>query len=263
MELLLVLALLSTVVAISWPALRRPLNRSQAQSAAQQVQRDLMQARRAAMESGRVFLFQYLPESTVYYCGTERQRDGGDAPVAWTDPDEMAADGESADGDWQIYGELPVGSSFSLAGDSFVDPSTRIDASRERSDRSRDDRSTAATGDAQDRRQRSSSDGPNQSRNRPESSGGTSSRWTRPWRFYPSGRMESGQLTVSSDDGYDIVVEVQGLAGRVKIHPPERRSDSDSEDRTRGNESGSSNSRKSSSNRSAPSQLRPSGQEEN
>ncbi len=98
MELLLVLALLSTVVAISWPALRRPLNRSQAQAAAQQVQRDLMKARRAAMESGQVYLFQYYLNrrvTTVVRCDN--------ATVATlTSHDRyrrMTADGESADAD--------------------------------------------------------------------------------------------------------------------------------------------------------------------
>jgi hypothetical protein len=34
--------------------------------------------------------------------------------------------------------------------------------------------------------------------------------------------MESGQISLASQDGYHILVEIQGLAGRVKVHPLQR-----------------------------------------
>ncbi len=210
LELLLVMAVLSTVVAISWPALRRPLNRSHVQSAAQQLQRDLLAARRAAMESGQVHLFQYQPETGTYYCGTLRQVDMQGSP-----PDEVFAltlpeESESLNGQLNEFHELPAATTF-IAQFSAENES---DASRLRSNSGRNDGTTGSW--------QQSSDSDVANRNDRSTSGG----WTRPMRFYPSGRMESGVLNLTSEDGYDIQVEIQGLAGRVRIHPPQR-NDSD------------------------------------
>lgn len=214
LELLLVMAVLSTVVAIAWPALRRPLNRSHVQSAAQQLQRDLLAARRAAMESGQVHWFQYQPDSGRYYCGVHRQFDSQGSPAA--EDIELTQPSESENSFQQLdrYAELPVGTSF-LAPES--------------SSRQRELRRTDSGARTRDDSTSSGSRGSDRIASDPMDSSAVGG-WSRPLRFYPSGRMESGQLSLSGEDGYDIQVEIQGLAGRVRIHPPERNDDEQSDE---------------------------------
>ena len=81
MELFLVIAILSVLTMVSWPMLRRPLNKSIVQDAAQQLQRDLSSTRMQAVESGRNLIFQFRPGSATYYLGDTDQRQTNDESV--------------------------------------------------------------------------------------------------------------------------------------------------------------------------------------
>ncbi len=215
LELLLVLAVLSTVFAISWPALRRPLNRSYIQGAAQQLQRDLQNGRLTAMETGQRQVFQFRSETMSYRIGGEVvqhdlpfQRRGSDETRS-NESDLIVSTG-SEEEQSSCERELPIGTRFGSHG--------------QKASTSANLRRTAATDESKPRRsyERSSqrTDG------RPAADRGTRSEtpsvikpddWSAPIRFYPSGRMESAKLMLQSDDGYRITVQIQGLAGRVKI----------------------------------------------
>ncbi len=66
LELMLVLAVLTVIVSLTWPSLRKPLHRSAVQEAASQLVKDLGQARLAAIESGQSIRFRYEPGGGRY-----------------------------------------------------------------------------------------------------------------------------------------------------------------------------------------------------
>jgi prepilin-type N-terminal cleavage/methylation domain-containing protein len=91
-EIVLVLALLSTVAAMAWPAMRESLAQQRLRSAAEQVRAAWMKARLDAMRTGQIHVFRYDVDTGSY------------AVEPWeTDADEtelssFAADGASARG---------------------------------------------------------------------------------------------------------------------------------------------------------------------
>jgi len=66
LEVLLVLALLAAVAAMSAPVLTRTLDARRLRSAADEVRTEWARTRNRAMESGRTFVFRYQPASNVY-----------------------------------------------------------------------------------------------------------------------------------------------------------------------------------------------------
>jgi prepilin-type N-terminal cleavage/methylation domain-containing protein len=66
LELLIVLAIVLAVVGLSWPALQRPMAKSQLESAAKQLRVALARIRLEAIESGTAQQFRYQP-STGYF----------------------------------------------------------------------------------------------------------------------------------------------------------------------------------------------------
>jgi prepilin-type N-terminal cleavage/methylation domain-containing protein len=66
LELIVVLAVLAVVAALSWPAVRGLLAKSQLQNAAKQLRAALVRARLNAMESSTVRQFRHLPGTGRY-----------------------------------------------------------------------------------------------------------------------------------------------------------------------------------------------------
>ena len=182
LELLLVVGLLATVVAISWPALRRPMNRSFVQTAAQDLQRALLAARFEAMDRSSVRVFQFQPGSTQYWIGEQAQ-------------DELREEVASANGSSNSMSRATDEKEFVAQhlpdGTFFQSPGT---ARRDNADDTQESPSaeTIETASQEDR-------------------------WSKPVRFYPSGRMDSATLVIESEDGYVITIEMQGLAGRIRL----------------------------------------------
>ncbi len=207
MELFLVIAILSAMMVISWPMLRRPLNKSVVQDAAQQLQRDLASARLKAVETGQIWIFQFRPGTIKYYIGTTDQRNGDRKDHSRAEPRSSAENSErkvpllGPKDDTSIPGgfaadeslkELPFGTSFAAA------PATITTETLPMEDwNSKDDESSQVR-----------SDEPIDSELAP---------WSAPIRFYPSGRSNPASVSLRSEQGYVADVEVQGLAGRTKI----------------------------------------------
>ena len=59
LEMLIVLAILSVLATMAWPALRKQLDRSQLRSAAKKVRLELAAARHRAVATGRMIKFRY------------------------------------------------------------------------------------------------------------------------------------------------------------------------------------------------------------
>ncbi len=66
LELMIVLAILSVLIAVAWPSLRSPVMRSAVQQAARQLVKDLARARMAAIDSGQVMRFRFEPGGNRY-----------------------------------------------------------------------------------------------------------------------------------------------------------------------------------------------------
>ncbi len=223
LELLLVLAVLSTVVALSWPALRRPMNRSYVQNAAQQLQKDLLNTRLEAMETGRPRFFQYRWGSSDYHIGTVVLENGvrNDLQVNTGVEEETLGGGRSMGAEMEeernsIPRQLPVGTTFSLP--VFAETSTS---------QNQNETANAGAGNSPFLESSEGNTDLNQRTTSNTKLGITEGDWSLPIRLYPSGRMESRSIFIDSEDGYRIEVQIQGLAGRVKISAIERRNEED------------------------------------
>ncbi len=209
LELFLVMAILAVISIIGWPMLYRPLNQSIAQGAAQNLRKELAIARLQAMESGRPVFFQFRPGTSQYWIGespvANQLSESNDStrltPGEFENPDQSRnsptgpLDGQGVPtktGSRQL--ELPGGVVFSP---SRVDlPPDRIEGNMESG---------------------------LQSEPIPESgSSNDSLAWSSPIRFYSSGRIVPARVSMQSAEGYFVEVEIQGLAGRVKVLPIHR-----------------------------------------
>jgi type II secretory pathway pseudopilin PulG len=220
MEMMLVLAILSAVMLISWPMLRKPLNKSVVQDAAQQLQRDLRTCRLKAIETGKPWVIQYRTATAEYYIGTQiqtetiEQASAAEDEPADHDPgrrpnslqrrppasDEAVEDAALVD---QGVRQLPEGTLFSRDTTAFPrDTTAEIETWQD--DDAKSGRTTPTPSESEDREMVEPAP------------------WSAPIRFYPSGRCDPAKIALSSDQGYRTEVNVQGLAGRITISPVHR-----------------------------------------
>jgi type II secretory pathway pseudopilin PulG len=211
LELLVVIGILSVVTMVSWPMLQRPLNRSVAQDAGQQLQRALAAARFYAMESGNPVYFQYQVNSGQFWLGEKPAardhsgRDSGElaqgelADSATIRSTTAGSKTESANDrktvipeQWGIC-ELPEEVVFV---DESADEATANDGSLE----------TVLAAEEE-------------SKSRPAVE---RTEWSYPVTFFPGGRVVPARIRLLSAEGYRMDVEIQGLAGRIKVFPPHR-----------------------------------------
>jgi prepilin-type N-terminal cleavage/methylation domain-containing protein len=213
-ELMIVLAILAIVTAISLPMLRRPLSKSRLQDGAQQLSKSLADLRLVAMQEGRPYLFRYQMGGAAYQsCPAE---------LFLVDPDQLETDSGELSMDTMTRadesletGSDPFGSEGDgpLAGQSdFVDMQSLPDGLRF-FDAELD--TVESRLDEQAVKDRQLVEVPE---SYPESTAGTtidSARWSTPVLFYPDGRATSIKLTVISDEGYEVDVTLRGLTGSV------------------------------------------------
>jgi prepilin-type N-terminal cleavage/methylation domain-containing protein len=220
-ELMVVLAILAILTAVALPALRRPLEKSRVKDGAQQVTKSLAGLRVAAMQEGRAYLFRYQLGGTRFQtCPAELFFSAPDLLTADVDEqttletmdsastDSGAAgsmdgslDADQADGSQvaqadvvEIQG-LPEGIRFS---DAVVDDvESRLDEQAVR------DRQLVEVPVPEDESVGQLAD--------------DAAPWSSPVLFYPDGRATSVMLTLISDQGYEIDVELRGLTGAVRM----------------------------------------------
>lgn len=211
LELLVVIGILSVVAMVSWPMLQRPLNRSVIQDAGRQLQRALSAARFYAMESGKPVYFQYQAHSGRYWLGEKPA-----TPDTTIGDTEKLALGEKPDS--ATIHSLPTGSNSDAANarvpnlpeiwgvselpDLVVFAAGPVDETRSESEISRTD--------------------PDQEEEPATESMVESAEWSYPVTFYPGGRIIPARIHLSSADGYKLEIEIQGLAGRIKVFPTHR-----------------------------------------
>lgn len=224
LELMLVLAVLTVIVSIAWPSLRKPLHRSAVQQAAGQLVKDLGQARLAAIEYGQIIRFRYEPGGTRYVLDlASAPGDGGDDASAdvMTEPSaddrevSLTSDTESTfnlartSGDDRQRDQVPV---FSLRRELpdevvFRDPA-------EVNDPQAPPGSILSDSLAKEASEREEVK-PLIDRTDEESD------LSAPVFFYPNGRAENAELVLVGPDEYRLTVRVRGLTGAASLGPPE------------------------------------------
>jgi hypothetical protein len=224
---MLVLAVLTVIVAMAWPSLRKPLHRSAVQQAAGQLVKDLGQARLAAIEFGQVIRFRYEPGGARYVldaasaAGNEGDFDRDRSPGGGFS-DETAGDGEpsiSTDNElsaneyrvggggqrderpiWSLRGELPDEVVFrdpAEVSDEEVPPGSAL------GDMLSDEAAEREEVKPLIARKNEDSD------------------LSVPVFFYPNGRAENAELVLVGPAMYRMTVRVRGLTGAASLGPLE------------------------------------------
>ncbi len=192
-ELLLVVAILSVVVAIAWPSLRRPISRNHIETAARQVQADLLKARSLAMRQREMFVFFYRYDADQYVISSLRSWQKSGVPSA-LDSIEDERTAESATD--RIRGLLPEGIRFARQDKSTAE----LQREGVPQDSNRVDRAESTSGDTENRA------------------------WSEMILFFPSGGLQSKVVQLASDQGYLIELRLDGFGGRIRIENLRRES---------------------------------------
>lgn len=237
LELMLVLAVLTVIVAMAWPSLSKPLHRSAVEQAAGQLVKDLGQARLAAIESGQIIRFRYEPGGGRYVLdmasaavkdgdssGEEvsdafasDELDGPGSDSSQTDKELSSVETFSAETSrsnggrqrearpaWSLRGELPTDVVFrdpAEVSDEKLPPGSAM--------------SDMLADEATEREEV-----------KPLiDQGGEESDLSPPVFLYPNGRAENAELVLVGPEEYRIVVRLRGLTGAASLGPlehPER-----------------------------------------
>jgi prepilin-type N-terminal cleavage/methylation domain-containing protein len=182
-ELLIVLAVLTTVIGLAVPSLRKLSERGYLQDAARQLRGQLLSARLQAIESASNKFFFYQPDSGVYLV---------------TGPDDAPSLDSSA-------GEFLVGDDVSE-----VDAASGRRAAESAEQVLPSDVRFLAPGEPAVRV--AATELP---------IGGGEGQWSEPLIFYPNGRALNTRIRLASDR-YCIELTVRGLTGTVQLSPVQR-----------------------------------------
>jgi prepilin-type N-terminal cleavage/methylation domain-containing protein len=207
LELIIVLVILVTLLAVVWPNLRRPLGRGLLREAGQQLAQHISEARLLAIESGQTLALRFEPGGGSYCImpaaaavseRTSAADDVGSSPddpyATWTETEETES--ESV----QVEERLPHDVVF-------VDPLAKEPADE-----------ALLPGLADEFRETQAVEDPLR-----EFEADTAAKeWSPPILFYATGRAENAELTLESSDGYVMRVTLRGLTGAVTLAKPER-----------------------------------------
>ncbi|MFO7906461.1 MAG: prepilin-type N-terminal cleavage/methylation domain-containing protein [Planctomycetota bacterium] len=220
LELLIVLVLLAFMVAITWPLLRKPLQRSLTEQAARQLREDLARARLNAIESGRAMAIHYELDGGKYWIAPADTATG-DEPSFETLEDERNSRAGDKNGDGAgiqlvIQGELEDGVVFQ-------DPAI----AEER------DTTSGSTLDSMlaDHMAETEEVEPLVEDSRSETS------WSPAALIYPTGRAENASFLLVGPENYMVAVSLRGLTGAVSIGPLKQRSSTRQGETRQGEES--------------------------
>ncbi len=187
-EMIVVMAIVTSLVALSLPALRNPLSKSELRGAAKEIRHALIGARLTAIESAVPQLFRFVPgtgrfetvpkETFAAGAGLSFGSAGGSVVEGLVDADSTAADGPQ---DEAITGNLPAEVTF-----------YRQQVAVEVSDDLVDSTDT------------------------------TSQQWASPIIFYPNGRTSNARIQLQGARDYRITLTLRGVTGSVTIGEPTR-----------------------------------------
>lgn len=236
MEMLIVIAILSAITLIAFPSLRRPLSQSLPQAAGQELLSELAALRSAAIDRGQVLLFQYQYGTDRYYLGTIDQRTvtesaqatprsrrlpDNDAPHFAGPESRGSTSRNETDAGW---GQKLLRGDVTFAAEATDRESAELDEVPFSANRPSDSNSEYSPERDNPQRTETTRQRADASRGRSDTSRSTSRdasedvpRWSPPVRFYPSGRMQPVRVVISSQEGRQVVLEIQGLSGRIRL----------------------------------------------
>ncbi len=239
LELIIVLAILSILIMMAWPALRRPVTRSVVQQAARQLVRDLARARMAAIDSGQIVALRWEVGGPRYVVEpAESLDDSQDATPAVIEDDDveagrMGSNGSASGGSGTAAtatDEADAPAVVAFVGQLeepvvFRDPAEVVD----------EDLPAGSTLKEmlEDEQQEREAVKPL------IDSDSADETFSPPVFFYPTGRAENAEFTLQGPDGYRITVKLRGLTGAASLGPLEhevrqgRRADRADQDRDR------------------------------
>lgn len=183
--MLLVIAILAVIAAMSWPSIRAMLESESVRQAAGQIRNSWGKARVMAMKSGRIYAFQYKPGAEQYrlqvWYGADDQLESSDGsgPVA-------TASGLSSENQPTAVGEaeerLPEGVTFTF-------------------------------GQTTDTR------GEQVAAEKLSKANGEELTWSPPIFFYPDGTASAAQVVIMGRDGRLMQLDLRGLTGIARVGP--------------------------------------------
>jgi prepilin-type N-terminal cleavage/methylation domain-containing protein len=189
LELLIVLAIVLVVVSLSWPAVQRPMAKSQLKSGAKQLRVALTRARLEAIESGIAHQFRYQPGTGHFEVSAKSASQGALLVPAGLEgvgaDDALGEDPGFQEALQNQPDELP-------AGVRFFDPSA-----------------------------------PDDSPGEPDVDAAPNSMiWSAPIVFYPNGRTFNTRIRLHGEYGYYVDVMLRGLTGASRVGEVQRREES-------------------------------------
>lgn len=207
LELLIVLVLLAFMVAMTWPLLRKPLQRSLTQQAARQLRKDLAQARLNAIESGRTMAIQYELDGGKYRIAPADAVSGDDSSAATLEDERNSTagrnNGEGSRIQLVIHGELEDGVVF---GDPAAIEQTDFPSGSTLGSMLADE--MAETEEVEPLVEQL----------------GRETSWSPAALIYPTGRADNTTFLLLDPKNYMVTITLRGLTGAVSIGPLRHRS---------------------------------------
>lgn len=182
LEVLLVLAIIVLLGALSWPALSGPLAVQRLKSGADDVRIQFVQARIDAVSKGRVFQFRFMPEGDRFLV------ESMPTPEAMTADVESAGSAEGGSLDGTLQDDVPVEDGLPK-GVRFAGGSVASDL-----------RAVAALGQS-------------------TALSTTGASWSEPILFYPDGSTSTATVRLQNERGSAIEVSLRGATGVVSVGP--------------------------------------------
>lgn len=211
LELIIVLALLSLLVALVWPLVRKPLQRSVTQEAARQLMDDLARARLNAIETGRTMAVRYEPGGGRYCIVPADTLTGGNGSSVESGG-RMEWDG--AEGGGQGAGIELVIEAALKNNVVFRDP-----AETEEPDIAAGSTLDAMLADEMAETEEVKPLIEEEELTSPDSD----TNWSTPILIYPTGRAENATFLMEGQDNFSVTVTLRGLTGAVSIGPLEQK----------------------------------------
>ena len=199
LELLLALAVLVAVAAITWPALERPLATQRLRRAAEQVRTQWIKTRTKAINAGETFSFRYQPDTARFRVEVQSQ-DAALLEATAANMGSQAGAGGSASAGSQSSSASPTSSTASLP----AVPAQPLEAELP-------DGVKFAGGDVTE-------DGRSvEIANRERSLGSVDLSWSPPIFFYPDGTATAARVALVGQRERAIVIELRSLTGGARI----------------------------------------------
>jgi hypothetical protein len=244
--MMIVLAILATIVGVSWPALMRPWSRSRAQQAAEQWTTQLLEARTRAVTESRVYRVRWRPGTGEFLVDTP-SAEGTDAAKSSDFTDDKAT-GPASQPQMSAGNVASASGPLAAPADAVSSTTPLVDADPARSKRPlalqlagvldegvrfQFDRPAMSLPTATDTPPNAWSDDariteprdsfPADPRAEANETGQPESAdlaaWSDPVWFYPDGRTSNGHWTLVAVDGYRVDVVLRGLTGTVRMGP--------------------------------------------